>query len=210
MGAFMSQLRTMVPNSCDVGGVTSDHGYALLDAFVNGSSEALIAIPPKVLVLFSNRGAESIFGFTSTETRHQPLFDLVVPPNRLQETHDVLQEALRNGRASRQSALRWKDGSLVPVEDLMNVIRDPSGNVAFIALSERDISARMSADDAILTFSSIVQYSDDATVSESLEGTILSWNSRAVRMHGYRAEEAVRMTREKLRALRSLRSRCRG
>jgi two-component system sensor histidine kinase UhpB len=181
----------MVPNSLDGGEVTSDQDYALLDALVNGSPEALIAISPEGLVLFWNRGAESLFGFTSAEAQRRPLFDLVVPPDRLQETRDALQAALRNGHASGESIRRRKDGSLVPVEVLMNVIRDPSGNVAFIAVSERNISARMRAYDALHTFSSIVQYSDDAIISESLEGTILSWNSGAVRMYGYTAEEAV-------------------
>jgi len=187
----MSQLRTIALSSGDAGEVTPDRYYALLHALVNGSPEALIAVSPEGLVLFWNRGAESMFGFTSPEAQRRPFFDLVVPPDRLQETRDALQAALRNGHASCESVRRRKDGSLLPVEVLMNVIGGPPGALAFIAVSERDISARMRAYDSLRQFSSIVQYSDDAIISENLEGTILSWNAGAARTYGYTAEEAV-------------------
>ena len=191
MGVFMSTLRTMVPVSGDAGEAALDRDHALLEPLVNGSPDALIAISPEGRVLFWNRGAESMFGFPSAAAQRRTLFDLVVPPDRLQETRDALKEALLNGHAARESVHRRKDGSFVPVEVFMNVVFDASGGAAFIAVSERDISVRIRAYDALRKFSSIVQYSDDAIISEDLEGTILSWNSGAARMYGYTAEEAV-------------------
>ena len=165
--------------------------YALLDALVNGSPEALIAISREGEVIFWSAGAESIFGYSAAEAGHRSLFDLVVPHDRTGETRAALQEALHGGQAARESVCRRKDGSLVPVEVLMNVIRDSFGNVSFVAVSQRDISVRMRAFDALHKLSSIVQYSDDAIISETLDGTITSWNDGAARMYGYPAEEAV-------------------
>ncbi|HTY60082.1 MAG TPA: PAS domain-containing protein, partial [Bacteroidota bacterium] len=101
--------------------------YTFLDALVNGSPEALIAISPEGEILFWSAGAESIFGYTGAEAYHRSFFHLVVPPDRVRETRDALEEALRLGQASRESLRRRRDGSLVPVEVLMNVIRGSSG-----------------------------------------------------------------------------------
>ncbi|MGA2705897.1 MAG: PAS domain S-box protein, partial [Isosphaeraceae bacterium] len=48
-----------------------------------------------------------------------------------------------------------------------------------------DLSIRKQAEEAATVLASIVQATDDAIVSKSLDGTILSWNPGAERMYGY-------------------------
>jgi PAS domain S-box-containing protein len=50
---------------------------------------------------------------------------------------------------------------------------------------------RMKADRAIGLLASIVDSSDDAIVSETLEGVIISWNAGAERLLGYTAKETI-------------------
>src|SRR5688572_21986921 len=53
----------------------------------------------------------------------------------------------------------------------------------------RSIIERRRADEAIFHLAAIVEASDDAIISETLHGEIISWNSGAERMYGWTAEE---------------------
>lgn len=56
---------------------------------------------------------------------------------------------------------------------------------------EAEIAARKRGDERIALLAAIVASSDDAIVSETVEGVITSWNAGAERLFGYRATEVV-------------------
>jgi len=62
--------------------------------------------------------------------------------------------------------------------------------VAFF-LFRRELAHRQRADDALRRLAAIVESSDDAIVSKSLDGLIVSWNAGARRIYGYAAEEVI-------------------
>ena len=66
----------------------------------------------------------------------------------------------------------------------------PSDSVSQSLLDELP-SLRQKADKAIALLAAIVDSSDDAIISKSLDGVITSWNAGAERLFGYTAKEAI-------------------
>lgn len=79
---------------------------------------------------------------------------------------------------------RWWDVSVAP-------IRGRDGRVERLLAISRDVTARRREDEARASLVAVLAASDDAILSKTLEGTILSWNPGAERMLGYSAAEAV-------------------
>ena len=63
-------------------------------------------------------------------------------------------------------------------------------SLAFL-LFRRELVQRQLAADALRRLASIVESSDDAIVSKSMDGLIVSWNAGARRIYGYTADEVI-------------------
>ena len=91
-----------------------------------------------------------------------------------------------------------KDGAECPIDDSAAPIRDEQGHVSGCVLIFRDVTAQrlIERDKAnqlhtARVLAAIVESSNDAIISKSLDGIIQSWNAGAERLFGFTAEEAI-------------------
>jgi len=142
----------------------------------------------------ANLTAAKILGADRHVLANQRFYRYVAVPDRdifylhQQETY------LSDARQTCELRIIRGDGTTVPVQLETVAIHDKQDFRQECLVSMRDITERLKNEADRTRLAGIVQSSTDAVVSRDLEGRILSWNTGAEQMFGYKAEEVLGTT----------------
>jgi PAS domain S-box-containing protein len=164
---------------------------ALLDAV----EQAVIATDLEGRVVFWNRFAESLYGWSAEEVMGRDIID-ITPALEAREHASEILAALTSGQSwSGEFELRRKDGTTFTAQVVDSPIFDGSGNLIGVAGLSTDITERKAAEEALRAseerYRLLADQATDMISVHTPEGKYLYASPASRRLLGYEPEELI-------------------
>jgi PAS domain S-box-containing protein len=163
----------------------------LMSAVFEYSGEAIITSTLEGIITSWNPAAERLYGYSSEEIIGRSI-QPVAPKDRPEEITHILAKIKAGEQIDHLETLRIrKDGTPVPVALTVSPLRDKDGMVVGVCVISRDVTRQRQAWESAQRLAAIVEQSDDAIISRTLDDIITTWNPGAERLFGYSPEEVI-------------------
>ena len=162
----------------------------VVDELLHSAVDAAVVADKHGTILYINREAENLFGYTPEEVLGQPVE--VLMPDEFRKQHEKYRKAYRKAPRARPmlSGLdlygRRKDGSEFRAEIALTPIKTEQG--ILVASTVREVNA---TDESEAYFRTMLESAPDAMIIVDDRGKIAIVNAQAEDMFGYRRDELL-------------------
>ncbi|MGC2235426.1 MAG: PAS domain S-box protein [Pyrinomonadaceae bacterium] len=169
----------------------SDESRRLTEAIVETAREPFVVLDADLRVKFANRKFYRTFQLSEENAEAVSLFNLGGGCLDIPKLRFLLSEILSADAPVEDFETEFEFPPIGRRIMLANARRvcDEARRTTMILLSFEDITGR--GGEEIFKLASIVESSDDAIISKTLDGIVTSWNKGAERIYGHRAEDVI-------------------
>ena len=162
-------------------------------AIVENTPDLVSLTDATLKTIFINRAGRELLGLgENEEIRDYPIYQSMFEGQQEIFENEMLPALLRGDPWIGEFRLRHaKSGRAITVDMRAFGVFGSYGQLIGIASVSRDITARREAEETRQKLASIVEYSHEAIISETLQGEITTWNRGAETIFGYTAAEAL-------------------
>src|SRR5664280_1503559 len=162
-----------------------------LSAIVEFSGEAIFSTTADAVIASWNPAAERLYGYCSGQIigKHS---DCVVPVGRTDELKATLDRVRANQIVQNLTTVHVKaDGTPFPALLTVSPICDADGTVIGASTIARDATTQRKSFEAAQLMAAVIEPSEEAIITTTLDGIVTSWNPAAERLYGYSREEII-------------------
>ena len=168
-----------------------------LAGVIQSAMDSIITVDEEQRIVLFNGAAERVFRCPAAEALGQPITRFM--PQRFHAAHaghiHKFGDTGVTNRAMGPKGVLWAvraDGQEFQIE--ASISQAVTGGRKLFTVILRDVTERVRGEETRERLAAIVESSDDAIISKTLDGTITAWNHGAEKVFGYPAADAVGKT----------------